>query len=77
MKADLILDCVGLYCPMPIIKLTDKIKEIKEGEVIELIADDEGVKTDIPAWCKATGQEFLKIEKDSDGYYHVYVKKKK
>lgn len=77
MKADQTLDCSGLYCPMPIIKLTEKMKELKEGDMLELIADDEGVKTDIPAWCKSTGQEFLGIEKDNDDYYHIYVKKKK
>lgn len=77
MKADETLDCVGLYCPMPIIKLAEKIKELKEGEILELIADDDGVKTDIPSWCKSTGQEFLKIEKDEHGYYHIYVKKRK
>lgn len=77
MQSDQILDCVGLYCPMPIIKITEKIKELKEGDILELIADDEGVKTDIPAWCKSTGNEFLKIEQDKDGYYHIFVKKKK
>lgn len=77
MKADEKLDCIGLYCPMPIIKLAEKIKDLKEGEILEIIADDEGVKTDIPAWCKSIGQEFLEIEKDKDGYYRVYVRKKK
>jgi TusA-related sulfurtransferase len=75
MKADQILDCVGLYCPMPIVKTAQKIKELKAGEVLEIVADDKGIKLDMPAWAQATGNEFLGIE-ESGGEIRVYVKKK-
>ena len=58
MKADQTLDCVGLYCPMPIVKTAQKIKEMKTGEVLEIVADDKGIKHDMPAWCQATGNEY-------------------
>ncbi len=56
MKADRTLDCVGLYCPMPIVKTAQEIKELAEGEILEVIADDKGIKSDMPAWCSKTGQ---------------------
>ena len=74
MKADATLDCVGLYCPMPIAHTAKKIKELETGQVLEVIADDEGIKEDMPAWCKTTGNEFLGIEEGA-GEYKVYVKK--
>ncbi|MFC1846106.1 sulfurtransferase TusA family protein [Chloroflexota bacterium] len=74
MKADHSLDCVGLYCPMPIVKTSQKIKELKKGEVLEVVADDKGIKQDMPAWCKSTGNEFLGVE-EQDGEIKVYVKK--
>jgi tRNA 2-thiouridine synthesizing protein A len=74
MKADQTLDCVGLYCPMPIVKTSQKIKELKAGEVLEIIADDKGIKHDMPAWCQATGNECLGTE-ESGGEIKVYVKK--
>jgi len=74
MKADVSLDCFGLLCPMPIIETARKIKELKAGEVLEVLSTDEGIKTDMPAWCKATGQEFLGVE-EKEGEYKVYVKK--
>ncbi len=74
MKTDQSLDCVGLYCPMPIVKTAAKIKQLKEGEVLEVVADDKGIKQDMPAWCQATGHEFLGIE-DVGGEIKVYVKK--
>ncbi len=74
MKADQSLDCMGLYCPMPIVKTADKIKELKSGEVLEVVADDKGIKLDMPAWCEATGHEYLGMEEE-DGEIRVYVKK--
>jgi len=76
MKADETLDCVGLYCPMPIANTAKKLKELEVGKVLEVLADDEGIKEDMPAWCKTTGNEFLGLE-EKDGEYKVYVKKSK
>jgi tRNA 2-thiouridine synthesizing protein A len=75
MKSDQTLDCVGLYCPMPIAKTAQKIKRMKSGEVLEIVADDKGIKLDMPAWCKTTGNECLAVE-ESGGEYKVYVRKK-
>ena len=76
MKADKTLDCVGLYCPMPIVKTAQEIKKMNVGEVLEVLADDKGIKQDMPAWCKATGNECLSI-KEEGNEVHVYVKKVK
>ncbi len=75
MKADKTLDCVGLYCPMPIVKTAQEIKKLKTGEILEVLADDKGIKQDMPAWCETTGHECLGIE-ESGGEIKVYVKKK-
>jgi tRNA 2-thiouridine synthesizing protein A len=76
MKADASLDCVGLYCPMPIIKTKEKVQELEVGQVLEVIADDKGIKADMPAWCESTGNEFLGVEEE-DGEYRVYIRKLK
>lgn len=76
MEADATLDCMGLYCPMPIIKTKEKIDELEVGEVLEVVADDPGIKADMPAWCRNTGNEFLGLEEE-DGAYRVYVRKLK
>jgi tRNA 2-thiouridine synthesizing protein A len=76
MKADQILDCVGLYCPMPIVKTAQQIKKMKVGEILEVAADDKGIKQDMFAWCEATGNECLGME-EQGGEIKVYVKKTK
>ena len=75
MKADISIDCLGLFCPMPIIKTAKAIKEIDIGQVLEIIADDEGIVEDMPNWCKMTGHEYLGIEQHNDGF-KAYVRKK-
>ena len=74
MKADQTLDCIGLYCPIPIVKTAAKIKAMKTGEVLEVVADDKGIKMDMPAWARSTGNEFLGTE-ENGGEIKVYVKK--
>lgn len=74
MKGDQTLDCMGTYCPIPIVKTAAKIKELKVGQVLEVLADDKGIKLDMPAWCRTTGHECLAVE-EKGGKFQVYVKK--
>jgi tRNA 2-thiouridine synthesizing protein A len=74
MQMDETLDAKGLMCPMPIVKLSKKMKEMPVGKVLELISDDIGSKEDVPAWCKRTGNELVST-KEEGGAYHYYIKK--
>ena len=69
------LDSTGLMCPMPIVKLAKKMKEMESGQILELIADDVGSVEDVPAWCNRTGNELVD-KKEEGGKFFYYVKKK-
>ncbi|MFA7411603.1 MAG: FAD-dependent oxidoreductase [Tissierellaceae bacterium] len=58
------LDACGLSCPGPIIKVSDRVKEMNEGEVLEVLSTDPGFLKDIDAWCKNTGNILVKKEKE-------------
>lgn len=75
MEVDYTLDCTGMMCPLPVVKLSSKMKELKKDESLELLATDPGVVEDIPAWCKSTKNEYLGLEKEKD-IYKLYVKKR-
>ena len=75
MKADQSIDCTGLYCPMPIVRTVAKFKQLKTGEILEIVADDKGIKKDMPAWCNSTKNEYIGIVEDTT-VYKVYVRKK-
>jgi len=68
MEADIVpdaeLDCVGLYCPMPIFMTKEKIDEIEVGQVLKVEADDPAAEEDIKRWAKRTGHQILKFEKE-------------
>ena len=53
------LDCKGMLCPMPIVKLAKAIRELESGQVILLEATDPGAVPDVEAWSKNTGHPLL------------------
>lgn len=74
MNVNQTLDCKGLSCPMPIIKLSKTMKKLNAGDVLEMLGTDPGSKTDVPAWCEKTGNEFIEL-KEEDGAFKFYIKK--
>jgi TusA-related sulfurtransferase len=61
MTADQTLDTLGLFCPLPIILTSKKIKEMQAGQILLVLSDDVGVKKDMTVWCKNSGHELLQI----------------
>ena len=59
-QPSLTLDALGKKCPIPIIMLADRIRDVPIGQVIEVLADDPAAKTDLPAWCTLKSQEFVR-----------------
>ena len=77
MEFDESIDLYGLLCPLPIAETAKKIKKMSSGQVLEVIATDEGVESDFPSWCENTGHELLDIIKDeTDGTFKIYIKVK-
>jgi len=73
-KPDIVLDCVGLYCPVPIFETRKKINSMEKGQILKLLADDPGSKPDMEGWARTTGNELLNVEEE-DGVYTFYIKK--
>jgi TusA-related sulfurtransferase len=62
LKADATLDATAVLCPIPIIWTAERIKGLGVGQVLEVLATDVAILDDLPAWCRATGHEFLGFE---------------
>lgn len=58
-SGDVQLDLRGLLCPMPVVKASARLGGMAGGQVLEVLADDQGVKADFPALCRGTGHEWL------------------
>ncbi|MBI2153374.1 MAG: sulfurtransferase TusA family protein [Candidatus Rokubacteria bacterium] len=75
-RAQQTLDCRGILCPLPIIKLSKAIKTIQVGEVLEMLATDPGSVPDVKAFQAQTGHEILTSDQQG-GVYRFLVKRTK
>jgi len=62
------LDCRRLLCPMPVIRVQDRIAELRPGDELEAVCTDPGVLQDIPAWCRINAHEVLETRSEGDEY---------
>ncbi|HEX3019343.1 MAG TPA: DsrE/DsrF/DrsH-like family protein [Chitinispirillaceae bacterium] len=74
--AALTVDACGLQCPGPIMKLKEAIEKVKDGDIIQITATEQGFMADIPSWCTRTGNSLISLS-NSDGIYTAFVKRGK
>lgn len=53
------LDCRSMVCPMPIIVLARRFGEVSVGGIVAVVATDVAARTDVPAWCRMRGQDYV------------------
>ena len=68
------LDCSGMQCPGPIMKVFETMKEMPHGSVMEVSASDPGFSRDIGAWCRRTGNELMACEHRGNDYVALVKK---
>ena len=62
-----ILDTTGLQCPEPILKIAAKATEMKEGDILEVIADSPPFAHNVRLWCKRLNKSLLFIQDLGNG----------
>ena len=60
------LDCIGLQCPGPIVKVYEAINGMEDGDELEVRASDPGFVRDIGAWCTTTGNTLISAGQDGN-----------
>ena len=68
------LDCSGMQCPGPIMKVFESMKDLKDGQVMEVAASDPGFVRDIGAWCRRTGNTLVLTERRGTDYVALVKK---
>jgi TusA-related sulfurtransferase len=69
------VDCIGLSCPIPVVRLAGAIAAVEVGGVVELLADDPGARVDVPVWCRLKDQELLGQHDRQGGGWVVRVRR--
>ncbi len=72
--ADRKLDCVGLFCPMPILKTRDAMKTMTVGQVLEMTSDDPASEADMKSWTTRTGHELLEMDRNGTVFRFIVRK---
>ena len=68
------IDCLGLFCPMPIVKTREAIKQMAAGQVLEMLSDDPASEADMKSWAQITGHDLVAIGRDG-GLFRFLVRK--
>ena len=69
------LDATGLFCPEPVMLLHNRIRDMKSGELLHLVATDPSTTRDIPKFCIYLGHELVKNYQRDKKYYYLIRKK--
>jgi len=65
------VDALGKRCPVPVIELSKNLPLVDVGDTVEVLADDEAARIDIPVWCRMKGQEYVGASQRERGTAYV------
>ncbi len=69
------LDTSGLNCPEPVMLLHKTVRNMADGDVVEVIATDPSTTRDIPKFCTFLEHELL-LQDEQDKRYIYHIRKK-
>jgi tRNA 2-thiouridine synthesizing protein A len=72
--ADKKIDCLGLFCPMPIVKTREALRAMALGQILEVASDDPGSEADMKSWSVRSGNDLMGIERDG-AVFRFFVRK--
>ena len=73
-NSDRQIDCIGLFCPMPIVKTREAITQMAAGQVLAMLSDDPASDPDMRSWAQNTGHELLEVTRNGAVYRFVIRK---
>ncbi|RKH67913.1 sulfurtransferase TusA family protein [Corallococcus llansteffanensis] len=74
MEAGVRVDTSGALCPVPILEIAKAMRRLAPGTLVELVSTDRGLEADLPAWCEATGNVLVRLERQG-AHYVGWVRK--
>jgi tRNA 2-thiouridine synthesizing protein A len=68
------IDCTGLFCPMPIVKTREALRDLAPGQVLEMLSDDPASDADMQSWAQRSRNELIEVFRDG-AVYRFLVRK--
>lgn len=73
-NADAEVDAAGLLCPLPVLKAQRRLRTMRTGAVLRLIATDPASWVDVPHFCATGGHDLLSAA--AEGATRTYLIRK-
>lgn len=67
------LDCLGLKCPQPTLKITVMATKMKAGDILEVLADCATFERDLREWCSRAKKTLLWIRDEEGGKQRAQI----
>lgn len=74
-KANVILDIRGVLCPGPIVEAKKLLNAMNSGEILKLVSNCPGIRSDIVGWANMTGIKIISTVETAAGEYEFYLQK--
>ena len=71
---DVKIDCVGLFCPMPILKTREALRGLAAGQLVEMLSDDPAAEADMRSFTARTGHALLAVDRQGPVFRFVVRK---
>ena len=68
------VDCRWMYTPLAVVHLYFAFRELRAGEVVELLINNEESHADVLSWSRMTGNPVLRT-REKDDYTVLFVQK--
>lgn len=75
LKANVILDIRGVHCPGPIVEAKKLLNGMNSGEILKLISNCPGIRSDIVGWADTTGVKIISTVEVAAGEYEFFLQK--
>ena len=68
------LDARGLLCPLPVLKAARRMRGLRGGQVLRMLADDPAAVVDVPHFCAEQGHRLLATAEEGDAQVYLIRK---
>jgi len=72
--ATITLDCLGMKCPQPTLKVSIQATKMKPGDTLEVVADCSTFEKDVREWCTRSKKTLLWLKDEGGGKKRVQIK---
>jgi TusA-related sulfurtransferase len=74
-QVNVVLDIRGVACPGPIVEAKKLLNGMRTGEVLKLISNCPGIRSDIVGWAAATRMDLADTVEIASGEFEFYIVK--